>query len=177
MSRAGTTAAPAGAKTALSYVRVSTREQAERNGSPEGYSIPAQAEACRRKAAALGATVVEEYIDRGESAKTSDRPELQRMLERIRTQRDVSFVIVHKVDRLARNRADDVTIGLTLKAAGVQLISASENIDETPSGRLLHGIMASIAEFYSANLASEIIRGRFRRPRAAAVPGSPRSAT
>lgn len=102
MSRATTTGAPAGAKTAISYVRVSTREQAERNGSPEGYSIPAQAEACRRKAAALGATLVEEYIDRGESAKTSDRPELQRMLERIRTQRDVSFVIVHKVDRLAR---------------------------------------------------------------------------
>lgn len=49
MSRTVQTAATS-AKTAISYIRVSTREQAERNGSPEGYSIPAQAEACRRKA-------------------------------------------------------------------------------------------------------------------------------
>jgi hypothetical protein len=35
---------------ALVYVRVSTKEQAERDGDPEGYSIPAQREACHRKA-------------------------------------------------------------------------------------------------------------------------------
>jgi Resolvase, N terminal domain len=42
-----------------------------------------------------------------------------------------------------------------LTRAGVQLVSCSENIDETPSGMLLHGIMSSIAEFYSRNLATE----------------------
>lgn len=39
------------------------------------------------------------------------------------------------------------------------LVSASENIDETPSGMLLHGIMSSIAEFYSRNLATETVKG------------------
>src|SRR6266568_7989982 len=160
-------------KTAVIYVRVSTKEQAERGDDPEGYSIPAQRLACRRKADALGAEVVEEYIDRGESAKTADRPELQRMLERLKA-RDIDYVIVHKVDRLARNRVDDVTIGLALRAAGVQLVSVTENIDDTPSGKLLHGIMASIAEFYSQNLASEVIKGSVQKAKAGGTPyGAP----
>src|SRR5690625_6951161 len=70
-----------------------------------------------------------------------------------------NYCIVHKVDRLARNRADDVTIHLALKDAGVMLVSATENIDETPSGMLLHGIMSTIAEFYSRNLANEVSKG------------------
>ena len=57
---------------------------------------------------------------------------------------------MHKVDRLARNRADDVVINLRqLQAGGARLVSVTENIDQTPSGLLLHGIMSSIAEFYS----------------------------
>src|SRR5690625_7618986 len=39
------------------------------------------------------------------------------------------------------------------------LVSATENIDETPSGMLLHGIMSTIAEFYSRNLANEVSKG------------------
>ncbi len=59
----------------------------------------------------------------------------------------VKYVVVHKVDRLARNRADDIAINLALNEAGAELVSVSENIDQTPSGLLLHGIMSSIAEF------------------------------
>ena len=90
-----------GGATAVLYVRVSTKEQAERDGDPEGYSIPAQREACKRKAASLGAVVLDEFVDRGESARTADRPELQRMLEFLHDNR-VTYVIVHKIDRLAR---------------------------------------------------------------------------
>ncbi len=70
-----------------------------------------------------------------------------------------NYCIVHKVDRLARNRADDVSIHLALQQCGVMLVSATENIDETPSGMLLHGIMSTIAEFYSRNLATEVTKG------------------
>ena len=143
---------------AVIYLRVSTKEQAEKGGEAEGYSIPAQREACKRKVAALGAVLVEEFVDRGESARSARRPELQRMLAYVK-ENPVAYVIVHKVDRLARNRADDVEINLALKAAGAMLVSCSENIDETPSGMLLHGIMSSIAEFYSRNLANEVIKG------------------
>lgn len=156
-------------KRAVIYLRVSTREQTERDGDPEGYSLPAQREACLRKAESLGATVVDEFPDRGESAKTADRPELQRLLTFI-TDEPVDFVIVHKVDRLARNRADDVAINLALQRAGVQLVSVTENIDETPSGVLLHGIMSSIAEFYSRNLANEVMKGTLQKVKAGGTP-------
>ncbi len=82
----------------------------------------------------------------------------------------VSYVIVHKVDRLARNRADDVEINLAIQRAGARLISCTENIDETPSGTLLHGIMSSIAEFYSKNLAAEIIKGTETKVRLGGTP-------
>jgi site-specific DNA recombinase len=143
---------------AVTYLRVSTKEQAERDGDPEGYSIPAQREANRRKAEQLSATIVAEFVDRGESARSANRPQLQALLEYVRQHR-VAYVIVHKVDRLARNRFDDVEINLALTQAGVTLVSATESIDETPSGMLLHGIMSSIPEFYSRNLATEVIKG------------------
>jgi DNA invertase Pin-like site-specific DNA recombinase len=145
-------------KVAVSYLRVSTRDQAYKGGEAEGFSIPAQREANRHKAAALGAIVVKEFVDRGESAKTTQRPELQNMLEYV-AENEVDYVIVHKVDRLARNREDDVEINRALGQAGVQLVSTTESIDQTPSGMLLHGIMSSIAEFYSRNLANEVIKG------------------
>ncbi len=150
---------------AVTYLRVSTREQAERDGDPEGYSIPAQREANQRKAEAMGVDIVGEFVDRGESARSADRPELKRMLHFV-GENPVDYCIVHKVDRLARNRADDVEINMALRAAGVQLVSATENIDETPSGTLLHGIMSSIAEFYSRNLAAEVSKGMSQKAKA-----------
>lgn len=159
-----------GSAYAVSYIRVSTKEQAERDGDPEGYSIPAQREANRRKASSIGAVLVEEFLDRGESARSADRPDLQRMLRYVHEHRDIQYVIVHKVDRLARNRIDDVEINLALKKAGVTLVSASENIDETPSGMLLHGIMSSIAEFYSRNLATEVIKGMDQKVKTGGTP-------
>lgn len=158
-----------GESQAVIYLRVSTKEQAEMGGEAEGYSIPAQREACLRKAQSLGAVVADEFVDRGESAKSADRPELHRLLKFVRDN-PVSYVIVHKVDRLARNRADDVAINLQLQSAGVKLVSVTENIDETPSGILLHGIMSSIAEFYSRNLANEVIKGSVQKAKAGGTP-------
>ncbi len=143
---------------AVSYLRVSTREQAERGGTEEGFSIPAQREANARKADELGARVVREFVDAGESARSADRDGLREMLAFIKASR-VQFCIVHKLDRLARNRADDVKIHEALIGAGVTLVSATESIDQTPSGMLVHGIMSSIAEFYSRNLATEVTKG------------------
>lgn len=148
-------------KFAVSYLRVSTRGQAERGGGhDEGFSIPAQREANKKKALSMGAMVGKEFVDRGASAKSADRPQLQAMLEYVKENADrVDYVIVHKVDRLARNRDDDSDIMRVLRECGVQLVSASESIDDTPAGMLLHGIMSSIAEFYSQNLATEVKKG------------------
>ena len=52
-------------KHALIYLRVSSAQQANTDYDPEGFSIPDQREACRRKAQALDAIVVEEFVDKG----------------------------------------------------------------------------------------------------------------
>lgn len=87
------------------------------------------------------------------------------MLRYLKDAGDVDYVIVHKLDRLARNRADDVEINRAFDEAGVRLVSTSENIDQTLGGILLHDIMSSIAEFYSRNLANEVIKGMSEKAR------------
>ena len=158
-------------KVAVSYLRVSTRDQARRGGGDdEGFSIPAQRDANRRKAATLGAIITKEFVDRGASARSANRPELQLMLEYL-ADHDVDYVIVHKLDRLARSRADDVEITKALDESNVRLVSTTESIDQTPSGMLLHGIMSSIAEFYSRNLAAEVMKGMTQKARSGGTVG------
>lgn len=147
-------------KRAILYLRVSTRKQAQRGGGDvEGFSIPAQREIGRKKAAELGAVVVKEFIDRGASAKSINRKDLQAMLKYIEETEGIDYLIINKVDRIARNRFEDADITRAVFKKNIKLVSTSESIDETPSGMLLHGIMASIAEFYSNNLATEVKKG------------------
>ena len=154
---------------AVIYLRVSSARQATVGGSEEGFSIPAQREITSRTAHGLGAYVVKEFIDAGASGTSIDRPALQNMLSYI-TENSVDYVVVHKVDRLARNRAHDSTIATTIAEAGAKLVSASESIDESPSGELVHGIMASIAEFYSRNLSTEVLKGMSRKHQEGGTP-------
>jgi site-specific DNA recombinase len=149
---------------ALIYLRVSTARRATKNGEAEGYSIPAQREACPRKARELGAEVIEEFVDAGASARSADRAKLQQMLARVR-EGDIAYVIVHKLDRLARSRIDDAQIVTVFHLVGTTLVSVSEQIDNSPSGSLLHGIMAAIAEHYSKNLAHEAKKGMAEKVR------------
>jgi site-specific DNA recombinase len=157
-------------QTAVIYLRVSTTRQARSGGEAEGYSIPAQREACRRKADDLGVTVLDEYVDAGASARSADRPALQALLTRLHEKRDVGYVIIHKIDRLARNRIDDVEIGLSIHAAGAALVSATEQIDRTPQGMLVHGIMATVSEFYSTNLSFEAKKGLRQKAKLGGTP-------
>ena len=156
-------------KRAVSYLRVSTREQAERGGREEGFSIPAQRAANKRKAQTIGAVITKEFVERGVSGTSTRRPALQAMLRYLEDAsadgETIDYVIVHKLDRLARNRADDVALNQRFDDLGIRLISTSENIDQTPGGMLLHGIMSSIAEFYSLNLSNEVKKGMGEKAR------------
>ncbi len=143
---------------AVIYLRVSTKEQAAKDETGEGYSIPAQREACLRHIAERGWNLDGEFTDAGESARTADRPMLKAMLRRV-AEGGIGAVVVHKIDRLARSMEDHVSIRAALRHAEVQLVSVTENIEETASGRLVEGIHALMAEFYSANLAGEIRKG------------------
>ena len=141
----------AGSKRAVVYLRVSTPSQVKTDYDPEGISIPAQREACQRKAAQLGVEVVEEYVEPGRTATSIfKRVAFQAMMERIETNRDVDYVIVYKLSRLNRNRIDDALVVLSLRQCNVTLASATEHIDASPTGQLTHGILASVNEFRSA---------------------------
>ncbi len=64
-----------------------------------------------------------------------------------------------------------MAIGLTIHKAGAVLVSATEQIDDTPAGTLLHGIMAAIAEFYSKNLSHEAKKGLHEKAKRGGTPG------
>jgi site-specific DNA recombinase len=98
----------------------------------------------------MGLTVVGEYVEPGRSATTmAKRPVFQDMLARIKRERDVDYVIVYNLSRLNRNRVDDAQVLMLMRSMKVTLISAQENIDETPAGQLMHGILAAFNEYRS----------------------------
>jgi site-specific DNA recombinase len=156
------------------YARVSSTGQLGRDGDEggDGYSIPAQVQGCERETEALGGRVVKVYVERAESARSDNRPVLQQMLRELPTL-GVKYLIVHKVDRLARNRLDDAQLYEQLVGMGIKLVSATENIDETPAGRLMHGMLATFAEYYSNNLATEIKKGLHQKHKTGGTPFKP----
>jgi len=118
---------------AVIYLRVSTKEQAAKDATGEGYSIPAQREACIRSVAERGWSLAGEFTDAGESARTADRPMLKAMLRRV-AEGGVGAVVVHKIDRLARSMEDHVAIRAALRHAGAQLVSVTEKPRRRPLG-------------------------------------------
>ena len=103
--------------------------------------------------------LADEFVDRGESARSADRPQFQAMLALLAEDRSIQHLVVHKLDRLARNLEDHVSLRASLRLPGVTLHSVTESLEESASGKLVEGILASIAEFYSANLSQEIGKG------------------
>jgi site-specific DNA recombinase len=130
---------------AVIYIRVSTKEQVD-----EGNSLVTQERACREKLLKEGFLPenITLFEDRGESAKTADREELQKLLKFcIKNSKSISYLLVHKVDRLARHAHDYHTIREALKKLGINVKSATESFDDSPMGKLIEGIMALNAEF------------------------------
>lgn len=113
----------------------------------------------REHAQRQGWTVVDEFIEPGASARTADRPVLKRLMSRCRELPKVDVVLVHKIDRLARNVFDHATIKAYLLKCSVRLASVVENVDDSITGQLVEHILASLAEFYSANLGQETKKG------------------
>ncbi|MGH2911011.1 MAG: recombinase family protein [Solirubrobacteraceae bacterium] len=164
----------------VGYVRVSSTGQLGRDGDEDGdgYSIPAQVQQCEREAGTLGVPFAKVYIERAESAKSDDRPVLQAMLPELLIIKalpmvNLKYLIIPKVDRLARNRLDDALLCQKLVGWGIKLVSATENIDETPSGQLMHGMLAVFSEYYSNNLATEVMKGLRRKHETGGTPHKP----
>jgi site-specific DNA recombinase len=142
---------------AVIYLRVSSKGQVNTDYDPEGISIPAQRVSCEKKADQLGLTIIHEYIEPGRSAtEMTKRIAFQEMLARVRRDKDIDYIIVYKLSRFARNRNDDAIVMADLTKRGVGLISATESIDETPVGQLMHGILAAFNEYRSREDGADI---------------------
>lgn len=132
-------------KTGLIYTRVSSKEQVDNT------SLESQEARCREFAEREGIQVLGVFIDKGESAKTADRPEFAKAIAFCSPKsRDVNYFIVYKLDRFSRNQDDFIGMRARLKQYGTELRSASEPINETPIGRMMQGVISSVAEFDNA---------------------------
>jgi DNA invertase Pin-like site-specific DNA recombinase len=86
--------------------------------------------------------------EEGESAKTTERMELQKLLKFCRTRKGhVHFVVVYNLTRFAREKYDHFALRAHLKSLGISLRSATEPIDDTSTGKLMEGVLASFAQF------------------------------
>jgi len=142
------------------YVRVSSEEQAE-----EGYSIPAQIKALRQYADQQGWDVVAQFVEEGASGRTDDRPQFQAMVRAGKQKpRPFDVVLVHKMDRFARNRQHSVVYkAMFRRELGIDVRSMTEPFEDSPVGRFHEAIMEALAEFYSENLATEVLKGQRER--------------
>jgi DNA invertase Pin-like site-specific DNA recombinase len=137
------------------YARVSSERQ------DIDLSISAQLKAVREYAVRNEHTVVKEYIDEAESGRSIDRPGFKEMIVAARRKPSpFEAILVWKLSRFARNREDSIIYKSLLRKQGVQVISINEPVEDTPSGRLLEGIIEVIDEFYSANLSQDVLRGQ-----------------
>ena len=148
-------------KKAYIYTRVSTSMQVE------GFSLSAQKEDITRYANAFGIQIVDEFCDEGKSGKSDDRADFQRMMDAIKTNKDgVSYVIVFKLSRFARNAADTVKNLQTMQDYGVNLICIKEKLDSsTQLGKMMVTIMSSVAEMELENIHTQTMAGRKQKAR------------
>ena len=134
------------------YARFSSEKQREE-------SIEDQLRVCRAYAAREGYEVAAVYTDEARSGTSAERrPGFQRMV-RDAAKACWDAVIVYKMDRFARNRFDSATYKAKLKRYGTRLVSATEGIPDGPEGIILDSVLEGMAEYYSANLAQNVMRG------------------
>jgi len=111
-------------------------------------------EYCKQK----GYELVGVYPDEARSATTDDRPNFQRMIQDS-AKGLFDVVVVHKLDRFARNRYDSAYYKRILKRNGVRLESVLERLDDSPESVILESVLEGLAEYYSKNLARESRKG------------------
>lgn len=117
----------------IAYIRVSSESQCE-----------------QRQIEAMEKFGIEKWFIEKVSAKDTNRPKLQEMLEFVR---EGDTVHIHDFSRLARSTKDLLEIVDTLNRKGVTLVSNKESIDtSTPTGKLMLTMIGAINEFERTNL-------------------------
>src|SRR3989344_5171418 len=147
------------------YVRVSTQKQGEK-----GVSLQEQRDAIQRYADRSGLTITQWFEERETAAKRG-RPVFNQMLKLIKKGK-AQGVIIHKIDRSARNLRDWADLGEMIDS-GIRVHFANEDLDLTSrGGRLSADIQAVVASDFIRNLREETRKGQYGRLKQGMIPWS-----
>ena len=136
------------------YARVSSDRQ------DVDLSVSAQLRALKEYAKANGYSVAREYIDEAESGRVANRPQFREMIEEgSKPKAPFEVILVWKFSRFTRKREHAVAFKAQLRRKGIRVVSITEQAEDNATGRLLEGIIESVDEYYSENLAQEVVRG------------------
>ena len=138
-------------KTAVIYARYSCDAQTEQ-------SIEGQLRVCEDYAKNNDILILDTYIDRAMTGTNDMRPDFQRMI-RDSAKKQWTYVLVYKLDRFSRNKYEATVHKNTLKNNGVKVVSAMENIPDSPEGIILESLLEGMNQYYSAELAQKVRRG------------------
>ncbi|MDR7870350.1 MAG: recombinase family protein [Tissierellaceae bacterium] len=138
-------------KTAAAYARFSTDMQREESIEAQLYDI-------KRYAEKNNIIITKIYTDEAVSGRSDYREGFKEMLKAA-YDKEFDFIIVHKVDRFARNKYLSAIYKHKLSVKGVKVLYAAQHISDSPEGRLMEGMLENIAQYYSENLAQEVLKG------------------
>ena len=116
-------------KTAVIYARYSCDNQTEQ-------SIDGQLRVCEEYAQRNNILILNTYIDRAMTGTNDNRPDFQKMLKDS-NRKEWDYVLVYKLDRFSRNKYETAIHKKTLRDNGVKVLSAMENIPDTPKALFL----------------------------------------
>ena len=149
-------------KPCFGYIRVSTARQGD------GASLEAQKDAITGFASQNNLTITT-WFEEQETASKTGRPIFDAMLRDL-GQGAAEGIVMHKIDRSARNYADWARLH-DLAQTGIKIYFAADSLDfDTRGGQLLADIQMALAADYSRNLSLEVKKGLYGRVRAGIYP-------
>ena len=148
---------------AVAYARYSSDKQQE-------SSIVVQLGAIHRFCEMHNIELIHEYIDEAQTGTNANRKEFQEMIQDA-PKKEFRFVVVHRMDRWARNVDDARHYKKLLSKYGIKVVSALEEFDETPEGEFFELLSMGMAELYSKKLARESLAGVLANAREGKVHG------
>ncbi|MHC1750694.1 MAG: recombinase family protein [Cellulosilyticaceae bacterium] len=145
------------------YIRVSTDDQLE-------FSPDAQRRALIEYAKKNNMLISEEhiFIDEGiTGTSVNKRKAFQKMISMAKKKpKPFDAILVHKFDRFARSREDSVVYkSLLRKDCGIKVISITEQLEDDKFSVILEAMLEAMAEYYSLNLADEVMKGMSEKAR------------
>lgn len=138
-------------KVAVIYARYSSDNQTEQ-------SIDGQLHVCQDYAKRNDILILDTYIDRAMTGTNDKREAFQRMLKDS-DKKAWDYILVYKLDRFSRNKYEMAIHRKHLKDNGVKILSAMENIPDSPEGILLESLLEGINQYYSEELSQKTRRG------------------